>query len=140
MMRLRSLAFAGCSVVLVTLAQLGMRWSMMRLPHPEALLAAGARAIALFPLAVLAAAVAAYGASLACWLVALRHLALSRAYSILSLSYALVYVAAALLPGLDGGFSLRKSLGVVLVLLGVALVNAFERQPAHPRARPRAGC
>ena len=128
-MRPRSLAFAGCSVLLVTLAQLGMRWSMMRLPHPRDLFAG---AIAPLPVAILAGAVAAYGASLVCWLVALRHLPLNRAYSILSLSYALVYIAAASLPGLGGSFSLRRSLGVVLVLAGVTLINA--RKPDSGRA------
>lgn len=129
-MRQRALVFAGCSVVLVTLAQLGMRWSMMRLPHPDALLAGPLGQVAPLAVAVLAGSVAAYAASLVCWLAALRHLPVGRAYSILSLSYALVYLASALLPGLEGSFTLRKSLGVVLVFLGVTLINV--RRQAGP--------
>lgn len=119
----RALLFAAASVGLVTIAQLGMRWSMMRLPHPEALLAGGEEQLTLLPLAVLVASVSSYATSLACWLVALRHLPVSRAYSILSLSYASVYLASALLPGFDGSLSLRKSIGVVLVFAGVTLIN-----------------
>ena len=119
----RALLFAAASVGLVTLAQLGMRWSMMRLPHPEALLAGNTGQLALVPLAVLVASVSAYAISLLCWLVALRHLPVGRAYSILSLSYAAVYLASALLPGFDGSLSLRKSIGVVLVFAGVTLIN-----------------
>ena len=127
-MNTRALAFAGCSVALVTLAQVGMRWSLMRLPHLESLPITRIADIAWMPAAVLVAAVAAYGASLLCWLAALRHLPLSRAYPLLSVSYALVYLASALLPGLEGSFSLRKSIGVALVLLGVTLIHA--RAPA----------
>jgi undecaprenyl phosphate-alpha-L-ara4N flippase subunit ArnF len=122
----RALLFAAASVGLVTIAQLGMRWSMMRLPRPEALLAGGGEQFTLLPLAVLAVlavSVSSYATSLACWLVALRHLAVGRAYSILSLSYAAVYLASALLPGFDGSLSLRKSIGVVLVFAGVTLIN-----------------
>ena len=123
-MKRRAFAFAGASVALVTLAQLGMRWSMMRLPQPEALLAVRLEQLTPWPVAALAGSVAAYAASLLGWLAALRHLPVGRAYSILSLSYALVYLASALLPGLEGSFTLRKSLGVVLVFLGVTLINA----------------
>lgn len=119
----RALLFAGASVGLVTIAQLGMRWSMMRLPHPEALFAGHLGQLALVPLAVLVASVSAYATSLLCWLVALRHLPVGRAYSILSLSYAAVYLASALLPGFDGSLSVRKSIGVVLVFAGVTLIN-----------------
>jgi undecaprenyl phosphate-alpha-L-ara4N flippase subunit ArnF len=128
-----ALVLAGCSVALVTLAQLGMRWSLMRLPHLESLRIAGIAQLPPVPCAVLIAATAAYGASLLCWLAALRHLPLNRAYPILALSYALVYLASALLPGLDGSLSVRKSLGVALVLLGVTLINA--RSPSASSER-----
>jgi undecaprenyl phosphate-alpha-L-ara4N flippase subunit ArnF len=129
-MKSRALLLAGCSVALVTLAQVGMRWSLMRLPHLESLPVARVADIGFAPASLLVAAIVAYGASLLCWLAALRHLPLNRAYPLLSVSYALVYLASALLPGLEGSFSLRKSIGVALVLLGVTLIHA--RAPASP--------
>jgi undecaprenyl phosphate-alpha-L-ara4N flippase subunit ArnF len=134
-MKSRAFLLAGCSVALVTLAQVGMRWSLMRLPHLETWPVARIADIALVPAALLVAAIGAYGASLLCWLAALRHLPLNRAYPLLSVSYALVYLASALLPGLEGSFSLRKSIGVALVLLGVTLIHA--RAPASPATTPR---
>jgi undecaprenyl phosphate-alpha-L-ara4N flippase subunit ArnF len=111
-----------------------MRWSLMRLPHLESWPVARIADIAWAPAVLLVTSIGAYGASLLCWLAALRHLPLSRAYPLLSVSYALVYVASALLPGLEGSFSLRKSIGVALVLLGVTLIHA--RAPAAQTRAP----
>ena len=55
-------------------------------------------------------------------------LPLNRAYSLLSLSYPLVYLCAALLPGLGGSLSAGKTCGVILVVLGVVLINARQAQ------------
>ncbi|WP_254798953.1 4-amino-4-deoxy-L-arabinose-phosphoundecaprenol flippase subunit ArnF, partial [Pseudomonas aeruginosa] len=74
-------------------------------------------------------------ASLLCWLAALRHLPLGRAYSLLSASYALVYLLAASLPAFDETFSTSKTLGVGLVVLGVLTVNA-RRTAAAPAHHP----
>lgn len=118
-------------MLLASAAQLGMRWGMSRLPLPEAW--AGQtpeRAAARGSLAV-----AAYAASLLCWLAALRHLPLGRAYSLLSASYALVYLLAASLPAFDETFSTSKTLGVGLVVLGVLTVNA-RRTAAAPAHHP----
>lgn len=54
---------------------------------------------------------------------------LSRAYSLLSLSYPLVYLFAALLPGLGASLSAGKIFGVILVVAGVVLINARRTQP-----------
>ena len=75
----------------------------------------------------LGSAVLAYALSMLCWLLALKHLPLSRAYSWLSLSYALVYLGAALLPGLGEPLSLPRTLGVGLVIAGVIAINAPRR-------------
>ncbi len=69
------------------------------------------------------------------WLAALRHLPLGRAYSLLSASYALVYLLAASLPAFDETFSTSKTLGVGLVVLGVLTVNA-RRTAAAPAHHP----
>lgn len=130
-MSARGLAYALTSVVLVSASQLAMRWSMTRLPRLEDLpVTAGGGAFDLLAVAVLLLGLFGYAASLLCWLGALGHLPLNRAYSMLSLSYPLVYLCAALLPGLGGSLSAGKTCGVILVLLGVVLVNARPVPPA----------
>ncbi|EJM01088.1 cation/cationic drug transporter [Pseudomonas sp. GM102] len=125
----RGLAFALSSVLLGSAAQLGMRWSMTRLPHPEqwqASLSNGS--VDVSAVFVVLAAILAYAVSMITWLAALRDLPLGRAYSLLSISYALVYVLAASLPLFNESFSLSKTLGVALVILGVITINS---RPAH---------
>lgn len=121
----RGFAFASGSVLLVSAAQLGMRWSMTRLPEPAQWLNAISQGdVSLIALAVVFAAIAGYGLSMLCWLLALRDLPLGRAYSLLSVSYALVYLLAASLPFFDEHFTLSKTLGVTLVILGVLTINS----------------
>lgn len=131
------ISFALGSVLLVSTAQLAMRWSMTRLPQPgqwlTALTGQGVDAVAVV---VVLAAIAAYGLSMLCWLLALRDLPLGRAYSLLSLSYALVYLLAASLPLFDESFSLSKSLGVALVMLGVITINTRPARSPVSRSAP----
>ncbi|AML58834.1 4-amino-4-deoxy-L-arabinose-phosphoundecaprenol flippase subunit ArnF [Serratia rubidaea] len=110
------------SVLLVSVAQLLMKWGMMQLP-PLSLSMTLPTAESLTPLLAVAAGVAGYGLSMLCWLMALRTLALSRAYPLLSISYALVYLAAVALPCFNESASLPKSLGTLLILLGVWLIT-----------------
>lgn len=128
----RGFAFAGGSVLLVSAAQLGMRWSMTRLPQPHQWLdALMSGDVSLAALAVVTAAILAYALSMLCWLMALRDVPLGRAYSLLSVSYALVYLLAASLPFFNESFSLSRTLGVALVILGVLTINS----PRIPRPR-----
>ena len=121
----RGFAIASGSVLLVSGAQLGMRWSMTRLPEPAQWLAAISQGdVSLMALAVVFAAIVAYALSMLCWLLALRDLPLGRAYSLLSISYALVYLLAASLPVFHESFTLSKTLGVTLVILGVLTINS----------------
>ncbi|MBV6823333.1 4-amino-4-deoxy-L-arabinose-phosphoundecaprenol flippase subunit ArnF [Pseudomonas sp. PD9R] len=129
----RGVTFALGSVLLVSAAQLGMRWSMSRLPSPEQWLSAH---IDLTAIAVVLAAIFAYALSMLCWLAALRDLPLGRAYSLLSISYALVYLAAASLPLFNEHFSLSKSLGVALVILGVITINSRPARAPEFRSAP----
>lgn len=117
----RGIAFAVGSVLLGSAAQLGMRWSMTRLPPPDHWLSAAMDPIAV---AVVLTAILAYALSMFSWLAALRDVPLGRAYSLLSISYALVYLLAAAVPVFHEDFSLGKSLGVALVMLGVIIINA----------------
>ncbi len=117
----RGITFALGSVLLVSAAQLGMRWSMTRLPSPDLWLTASIDPVAI---GVVLSAIVAYALSMLCWLVALRDVPLGRAYSLLSISYALVYLLAASLPLFNETFSLSKTLGVALVMLGVIIINS----------------
>ncbi|NVZ69158.1 4-amino-4-deoxy-L-arabinose-phosphoundecaprenol flippase subunit ArnF [Pseudomonas costantinii] len=137
MSRVQGFALALGSVGLVSAAQLGMRWSMTRLPLPaEWLSAFNSNAIDLSALGVVILAIIAYALSMLCWLGALKHLPLGRAYSLLSISYALVYLLAASLPVFNEHFSLSKTLGVALVILGVLVINSRRASVASPRNSP----
>ncbi|KAF2395269.1 4-amino-4-deoxy-L-arabinose-phosphoundecaprenol flippase subunit ArnF [Pseudomonas frederiksbergensis] len=121
----RGITFALGSVTLASAAQLGMRWSMSRLPQPDQWLTAlGDGSVDLTAIGVVLAAIFAYALSMLSWLLALRDVPLGRAYSLLSISYALVYLLAASLPAFNEHFSLAKSLGVALVILGVITINS----------------
>jgi undecaprenyl phosphate-alpha-L-ara4N flippase subunit ArnF len=133
----RGISFALGSVLLVSGAQLGMRWSMTRLPQPEQWLSAlSAGSVDLSAVAVVLAAILAYALSMLCWLAALRDLPLGRAYSLLSISYALVYLLAASLPLFNESFSYSKSLGVALVMLGVITINTRPARAPDFRSAP----
>ena len=133
----RGIGFALGSVMLVSGAQLGMRWSMTRLPQPEQWLTAlSTGSVDLSALAVVVAAIFAYALSMLCWLAALRDLPLGRAYSLLSISYALVYLLAASLPLFNESFSFTKSLGVAMVMLGVITINTRPSRAPEFRSAP----
>jgi undecaprenyl phosphate-alpha-L-ara4N flippase subunit ArnF len=111
-----------------------MRWSMTRLPRPDQWLAMPS--VDSVALAVVLAAIFAYALSMLCWLGALKDLPLGRAYSLLSISYALVYLLAASLPVFNEHFSLSKTLGVALVILGVLVINSRRASTLSPRNTP----
>ena len=137
MSRLRGFTFALGSVALVSAAQLGMRWSVTRLPAPAQWLEAlSGGSLDLAALGLVLVAIGAYALSMLCWLLALRDVPLGRAYSLLSISYALVYLLAAALPAFNEPFSLSKSLGVALVILGVIVINSRPAPATSPRNTP----
>ncbi|WP_236486193.1 4-amino-4-deoxy-L-arabinose-phosphoundecaprenol flippase subunit ArnF [Pseudomonas syringae] len=112
------------SVALVSAAQLGMRWSMSRLPSPVQWLEMQEHAqLDLSALRVVCASITTYALSMLFWLLALRVLPLSRAYSLLSISYALVYTLAATLPFFHETFTVSKTVGVSLIVAGVLTIN-----------------
>ena len=133
MSRVQGFALALGSVGLVSAAQLGMRWSMTRLPLPNQWLSVQ---IDLDALGVVLLATLAYALSMLCWLGALKHLPLGRAYSLLSISYALEYLLAASLPVFNEDFSISKTLGVALVILGVLVINSRRASATSPRNAP----
>ncbi|NIF21255.1 4-amino-4-deoxy-L-arabinose-phosphoundecaprenol flippase subunit ArnF [Candidatus Pantoea multigeneris] len=120
---------ALCSVLLVTLAQLLLRHAMTQLPDVMSLsLLLSALKISLKPLLLLLVGFLAYGLSMLCWTLALRSLALSRAYPLLSLSYVLVWLAAISLPGFHEAFSWTALAGMVLILTGLVCI-CLPRRP-----------
>ena len=137
MSRVQGFSLALGSVGLVSAAQLGMRWSMTRLPLPSDWLDAFTHnSIDLGALGMVILAILAYALSMLCWLGALKYLPLGRAYSLLSISYALVYLLAASLPVFNEDFSVSKTLGVALVIFGVLVINSRPASATSPRNAP----
>ena len=126
---------AAASIVLVTLAQLLFKSGLIALPdmgHSLSDLLCALRQIThLQPLWLIALGIVGYGGSLLCWLGALRSLPLHRAYPLLALSYGLVYLGAVLLPWLNEPLSWSKTLGVVLIMLGVGLSQSSGKPGNH---------
>lgn len=121
---MKGYGWATGSLLLVSVAQLLMKWSMSQLPaklfsmSPVVITASPVSA-----LIALIAGVACYGLSMMCWFFALQRLPLNRAYSLLALSYALVYLAAACVPVFNEPLHGVKSLGIVIIVLGIVLIN-----------------
>ncbi|MCU1798790.1 4-amino-4-deoxy-L-arabinose-phosphoundecaprenol flippase subunit ArnF [Pectobacterium polaris] len=112
------------SIVLASTAQVLMKSGMLALPsisiaHWPSL----STLLAGWPAVAVLFGMLCYGLSMVCWFMVLRYLPLSRAYPLISLSYAVVYLAAVFLPWLNEPMSLRKNLGVLIILLGVWLVS-----------------
>lgn len=130
----RGIVLAMGSVLLVSSAQLGMRWSMTRLPSPTQWVEAlGNGTIDPLAAGIVIASILAYALSMLCWLLALRDLPLGRAYSLLSISYALVYLLAASLPFFNEHFSVSKTVGVTLIILGVITINSQRNSVTNSR-------
>ncbi|WP_392430712.1 4-amino-4-deoxy-L-arabinose-phosphoundecaprenol flippase subunit ArnF [Yersinia sp. HM-2024] len=112
------------SVLLVTVAQLILKWGMMNTPLMSLADINGQFVINHLPqfIAVICG-LAGYALSMLCWFFALRYLPLNRAYPLLSLSYALVYLGAVTLPWFSESATLLKTLGAGFILLGIWLIN-----------------
>ncbi len=68
-----------------------------------------------------------YGLSMLAWLLALTRYQISYAYPMLGLSYILVYLGAVYWDKIGEVLSYERSLGILLILIGVALVNIKTR-------------
>lgn len=112
-----------CSVIITSIAQLGLGFAMANLPPMTqwqtfipALFSVHTGTLALF------SGLVGYLLSVFCWHNALYYLALSKAYALLSLSYVLVWVASIILPGWQGTFSLKALLGVLCIMAGLMFI------------------
>ena len=120
---MKGVFWALCSVVLVSVAQLLLRYAMMTLPPVGEItrfipalwhLAPGAGSLIL--------GLMGYVASMGCWYLALHRMVLSKAYALLSLSYILVWGTSILLPGSGERFSWLGLAGVGFIILGVLTI------------------
>ena len=126
------------SIVLVTVAQLCMKWGAISLPEwqadPAVMLAHP------LPLLTIAIGILCYGLSMLCWLAALHSTPLNIAYPLLSTSYGLVYLLAVSMPAFAEPLVASKAAGVALIFFGAVLggskpaTDKPERQdpPADP--------
>lgn len=115
------------SILLVTLAQLAIKWGVIQLPTWQADLAV--MLAHPLPLLVILAGVGCYALSLLCWLAALHSTPLNIAYPLLSTSYALVYLLAVSIfaEPLEPG----KAVGVIFILLGAVMVGIKPASKKH---------
>ncbi|AUG98848.1 4-amino-4-deoxy-L-arabinose-phosphoundecaprenol flippase subunit ArnF [Pectobacteriaceae bacterium CE70] len=120
---MKGYSWAMLSVLLVSTAQLLMKWGMSQLPPmTEPLLFVMSLWRALPAVSVVFVGLVAYALSMLCWFNALRFLPLSRVYPLLSLSYVLVWLLAVILPVFSDRFSPGKLAAIGLILVGVWLV------------------
>lgn len=112
------------SVLLVSAAQLLMKWAMIQFPAVNLSLSFLYGLLFEHPYGLLALflGLAAYVCSMGCWYFALRRIPLSKAYPLLSLSYVLVWGAAQLIPWLNESYSHMKLLGVGIIFAGLLLI------------------
>ena len=115
------------SILLATLAQLSLKWAVARLPPLCLEAPLDLLHVAHPALAALLLGLGSYALAMLCWFMALRRLPLAYAYPMLSLSYVLVCLLAAALPGLNESLGLFKIAGILCILLGVWLINTSPR-------------
>ncbi|ATW30310.1 4-amino-4-deoxy-L-arabinose-phospho-UDP flippase [Candidatus Williamhamiltonella defendens] len=111
------------SVLLASFAQLLLKWGMIDLPKTETIEINLSFVIAhMHSLMAIILGLLAYMISMLSWFFTLRYLPLHQAYPLISMSYALVYLAAVSLPCFNETATILKTLGVSLVLLGIWIV------------------
>ena len=133
---MRGTFWALCSVMLVSAAQLLLRYAMQALP-PVSELYAFVSALWHFSsgTGALLLGLMGYVASMGCWYLALHRMALSKAYALLSLSYILVWAAAIVLPGWGEHFSWHGLVGVGFIMLGVLTIFRPARRQQNGSGR-----
>jgi len=121
----KGLGWGIASLLLVSTAQLLMKWGMTHMPIFSLDQFVFSLVINnLLPVFIVCCGIAGYALSMACWFFALRQMPLNRAYSLLSLSYALVYLGAVCLPWFNENVHWLKSLGAFFILFGVWLIHS----------------
>ena len=134
------------SIVLVSVAQLFMRYGLMRLSADMQLsadlqlptgLGRGISYLlenftAWLPVLVpVGVGIGCYGVSVLCWMKALQNVRLSVAYPLLSISYLIVHVAAAVIPAFHESLQPQRLVGIAIVMLGIGLCVMPDRGEAN---------
>lgn len=119
----KSILYMTASILLSSLAQLSMKAGMLLFATHTTHGWPGLIALLGMPaLLWVGAGLACYGLSLLFWMSAIARLELSLAYPMLSLSYVLVYVIAVNWPFLHEHASWVRTIGIMVVVLGVVLI------------------
>ena len=119
----RGYHLASISILLATSAQLTMKWGMSHLPAVSVQwLTFAFLFMYKTPLMWVSIGILAYVLSMLSWLGTLSQIPLNKAYPLLSISYALVYIATISLPWFNEPHSILGFLGVACISLGVWLV------------------
>jgi undecaprenyl phosphate-alpha-L-ara4N flippase subunit ArnF len=127
------------SVVLVSIAQLLMKFGMLHRPPAFFIdsvprlswsgFAGGVGILSDRPalwLPVLAG-IGCYGISVLCWMKALQHVRLSVAYPMLSFSYLIVQLAAVIIPVFNETLQPQRLVGTALLMVGICLCAIPDR-------------
>jgi undecaprenyl phosphate-alpha-L-ara4N flippase subunit ArnF len=129
----KSYLYMGASILLSSLAQLCMKAGMLLLAAHTTNGWPGWTALLDLPAILwVGFGLACYGTSLLFWMSAIARLELSLAYPMLSLSYVLVYVVAVNWPLLHEHASWVRTLGIVVVVLGVILIARSDKTDRKP--------
>lgn len=137
----RAMLFVIISVVLSAFAQLLMKSGMLALStlEPSTLQNPGLEMVHIpgiqIAFAWVVAGLSSYAVSMLFWMAALARYELSLAYPMLSLSYVLVYIGAALWPGFNESITSLRTGGIVLIVIGVILVTrSGSKTPSNTAA------
>lgn len=120
--------FALCSVLLVSIAQLSMKYAMAGMPS-----LLNTREFYNFfvmggePGYILFLGLLCYSLSIFLWFLALRLIGQEKTNSLLSLSYAVVWVMAFFIPEIHEPSSLTGLVGVCFIITGVMLICFIKR-------------
>ncbi|WP_158367168.1 4-amino-4-deoxy-L-arabinose-phosphoundecaprenol flippase subunit ArnF [Candidatus Williamhamiltonella defendens] len=120
---MKSYLYGLISVLLASFAQLLLKWGMMDLPKTEMIeinlsfVINHTHALMAIVLGLLV-----YVTAMLFWFFTLRYLPIHQAYPFISMSYALVYLAAVSLSCFNETATILKTLGVGLILLGIWIV------------------
>jgi undecaprenyl phosphate-alpha-L-ara4N flippase subunit ArnF len=136
---IRGFTSALISILLVSVAQLAMKWGMQSLDLQQLLQSETWISIPFIglpkdvwpPLSVILLGLCCYGLSMILWIITLQHLPLSQAYPLLSVSYILVYCGTVLLPWFNDSFSSIKLLGIISILFGLLLIFSSKPDPIN---------
>ncbi|PHM29138.1 4-amino-4-deoxy-L-arabinose-phosphoundecaprenol flippase subunit ArnF [Xenorhabdus budapestensis] len=122
------------SVLLITVAQLLLKWGVVQLPELSLSSAHWLDIDWLWlhhkPLLMVMVGLVSYALSMFSWFFALKYLPLNKAYPLISLSYVFVYLLAVLLPWFNENISLLKTIGILLISLGVWFISRPEGREA----------